>query len=166
MLFRSRGLGKYDEAVATIGSLIESSNTLQAQIEAAKTYQAWGDAKDFKHHKTAIEGTKPGKNGANLIWGFSKIANVAGKNPNNAELFYEARYQVANSRYKFALGNQSQDKSKLLEQAAKDIQSTARLYPALGGPEMSTKFDALLKLIQKALGQQAVGLGRPATIPQ
>lgn len=161
-----RGLGKFDEAVATIGSLIESSNTLHAQIEAAKTYQAWGDAKDFKHHKTAIEGAKPGKNGANLIWGFSKIANVAGKNPNNADLFYEARYQVAHSRYKFALGSQPQDKTKLLEQAAKDIQSTARLYPGLGGPEMTTKFDALLKLIQKALSQPAVGLGRPATNPQ
>lgn len=147
MLVRAqRGLGNFDEAIATVTSLIESSNTLQAQLEAAKTYQAWGD-KDAIHFKTAIEGAKPGKNGANLIWGFSKIANVASKNPANAEQFYEARYQVAYSRYKLALG-QGQDKAKLLEQAAKDIQSTARLYPALGGPEMKAKFDALLKQVQ------------------
>jgi hypothetical protein len=148
MLAKSqRGLGNFDEAISTIGSLIEISNTLQAQLEAAMTFQAWGE-KDPKYFKTAIEGAKPGKNGANLIWGFSKIANVAGKNPANAEQFYEARYQVANSRYKLAL-SQGQDKAKLLEQAAKDIQSTARLYPALGGPEMKAKFDALLKQIQK-----------------
>lgn len=148
MLAKSqRGLGNFEEAISTISSLIETSNTLLAQLEAAKTYQAWGE-KDAKHYKTAIEGAKPGKNGANQIWGFSKIANVAGKNPANSEQFYEARYQVANSRYKLALG-QGQEKAKLLEQAAKDIQSTARLYPALGGPEMKAKFDALLKLIQK-----------------
>ena len=147
MLARSqRGLGNFEEAISTLSSMIETSNTLHAQLEAAKTYQAWGD-KDAKHFKTAIEGAKPGKNGTNLIWGYSKIANVAGKNPANAEQFYEARYQVANSRYKLALG-QGQDKAKLLEQAAKDIQSTARLYPALGGPEMKAKFDALLKLIK------------------
>lgn len=147
MLARSqRGMGEFEEAIATISSLIETSNTLQAQLEAAKTYQAWGE-KDAKYFKTAIEGAKAGKNGANLIWGFSKIANVASKNPANSEQFYEARYQVANSRYKLALG-QGQDKAKLLEQAAKDIQSTARLYPALGGPEMKAKFDALLKQIQ------------------
>jgi uncharacterized protein YbjQ (UPF0145 family) len=147
MLARSqRGMGEFEEAIATISSLIETSNTLQAQLEAAKTYQAWGE-KDAKYFKTAIEGAKAGKNGANLIWGFSKIANVASKNPANSEQFYEARYQVANSRYKLALG-QGQDKAKLLEQAVKDIQSTARLYPALGGPEMKAKFDALLKQIQ------------------
>jgi len=148
MLARSqRGLGNFEEAISTITSMIETSNTFQAQMEAAKTYQAWGD-KDAKYHKTAIEGAKPGKSGNNLIWGFSKIGNVAGKNPANSEQFYEARYQVANSRYKLALG-QGQDKTKLLEQAAKDIQSTAQLYPALGGPEMKAKFDALLKLIKK-----------------
>ena len=161
MLAKSkRGLGNFDEAVATISSLLETSNSLQAQIEAAKTYQAWGDAKDIKQYKSAIEGAKPGKNGANIIWGFSKIANQMSKNPANADQFYEARYQVANSRYKFALGSQPPDKEKLLEQAAKDIQSTARLYPALGGPEMKSKFDALLKVIQAAQGQPAVGLGR------
>jgi hypothetical protein len=148
MLAKSqRGNGDFEEAISTISSLIETSNTLQAQLEAAKTYQAWGE-KDAKYFKTSIEGAKPGKNGANVIWGFSKIANVAGKNPANSEQFYEARYQVANSRYKLAL-SQGQDKAKLLEQAAKDIQSTARLYPALGGPEMKAKFDALLKQIQK-----------------
>ncbi len=142
-----RGLGNFDEAISTMESLIESSNTLLVQMEAAKTYQSWGE-KDGKYYKTAIEGAKPGKNGANVIWGFSKIANVASKNPANSELFYEARYQVANSRYKLAL-SPGQDKAKLLEQAAKDVNSTARLYPALGGPEMKAKFDALLKLIQK-----------------
>ncbi len=142
-----RGIGNFEEAISTITSLIESSNTLQAQLEAAKTYQAWGE-KDAKYYKTAIEGAHPGKNGANVIWGFSKIANIASKNPANSEQFYEARYQVANSRFKLALSS-GQDKARLLEQAAKDIQSTARLYPAMGGPEMKAKFDALLKQIQK-----------------
>jgi len=161
-----RGNGQFDQAIDTLSGVLESANIIVAQMEAAKTYQAWGDASDPKYHKSAIEGDRPGKNGANIIWGFSKIANVASKNPNSAEQFYEARYQVANSRYKFALGGEAKNKTTLLEQAAKDIQSTARLYPALGGPDMTTKFDALLKLIQKAQGQEAVGLVRKAPRPQ
>ena len=148
-----RGLGNFEAAIETLGTMLEASNTIPAQLEAAKTYQAWGDAGDAKHFKTAIEGTRPGKNGANLIWGFSKIANVMGKNPNNAELFYEARYQVANSRFKFAMGSTGGDKTKLLEQAARDIQTTEKLYPALGGPVMKNNFNSLLKQIQKAQGK-------------
>ncbi len=160
MLAKSqRGLGNFEEAIETLAAMLETSNTLTAQMEAAKTYQAWGDAADLKYHKTAIEGTRPGKNGANVIWGFSKIANVASKNPSNAEFFYEARFQVANSRFKFASAAGA-DKAKLLEQAAKDVQSTSRLYPALGGPVMLAKFDALLKQIQQAQGQPPVGLDR------
>ncbi len=155
-----RGLGNFEGAIATLAAMLDVSNTIPAQLEAARTYQAWGDAVDAKHHKTAIEGALPGKNGANKIWGFSKIANVMSKNPSNAELFYEARYQVANSRYKFALGSNGADQAKLLEQASRDIQTTAKLYPALGGPVMTKNFDALLKQIQKAQGQEAVGLGR------
>lgn len=148
-----RGLGNFAEAIETLGSMLEVSNTIPAQLEAAKTYQAWGESGEAKHFKSSIEGARPGKNGANLIWGFSKIANVMGKNPNNAELFYEARFQVANSRFKYAMSSEGGDKNKLLEQASRDIQTTAKLYPALGGPVMKNNFDNLLKQIQKAQGQ-------------
>ncbi len=161
MLAKSqRGLGKFEDAIQSLGDMLEASNTIPAQMEAAKTYQAWGDKGDVKSYKTSIEGSRPGKNGANVIWGFSKIANVMGKNPNNAELFYEARFQVANSRYKFAMSSGGADKTKLLEQAARDIQATAGLYPALGGPVMANNFENLLKQIQKAQGKEAVGLNR------
>ena len=161
MLAKSqRGLGNFEEAIQSLGDMLEVSNTIPAQMEAAKTYQAWGDAGDSKGYKTSIEGARPGKNGANVIWGFSKIANVMGKNPNNAELFYEARFQVANSRYKFAMTSSGEDKTKLLEQAARDVQATASLYPALGGPVMASNFDNLLKQIQNAQGKEAVGLIR------
>ena len=44
------------------------------------------------------------------------------------------------------------------EKAVTDITKVAALYPDLGGKEQREKYNALLKEIQKAVGQPAVGL--------
>ena len=70
-----------------------------------------------------------------------------------------ARYELARSRYKYALGlPEGETKTKQSGQCEKDISSTAALYPELGGPAMKRKYDALLKVIQKTLGKPQQGL--------
>ena len=50
------------------------------------------------------------------------------------------------------------DRDKLLNEAKQDISLTKRLYPELGGELFVPKYDGLLKKIQTALGETAVGL--------
>ncbi len=147
-----RGAGQFKEAIGVFGEILETNNAmLDVQIEAAKTYQLWGDAVDSGFHRVAMQGGRPGPNRTNLIWGFGKIANMVANNPKFTEQFYEARYQLAVSRYKYAMGSQDPAvKSKGLSDAVRDIESTAKLYPDLGGPAMKKKFDGLLKTIQAA----------------
>jgi hypothetical protein len=46
----------------------------------------------------------------------------------------------------------------IIEQAIRDITGLVVLYPEMGGQEQKQKFNALLKQIQQAAGQPAVGL--------
>lgn len=147
-----RGAKQFKEAIGVFSEILESSNAmLDVQLEAAKTYQAWGDAVDSGFHALAMQGGRPGPNRTNLIWGFGKIAYTVANNPKFTDQFYEARYQLAVSRYKFAMGSKdAATKAKQLSNAKNDIESTAKLYPDLGGPALKKKFEALLKTIQAA----------------
>jgi tetratricopeptide (TPR) repeat protein len=151
LLARSmRGAGQFRESLGMFAEILQTNNSmLDVQMEAARTYQAWGEAANPGFFKLAMEGARPGPNRTNLIWGYGKIANAIANNPSYAEQFYEARYQLAVSRYKYAMGTPA-SKEALLKQAARDVESTAKLYPELGGPAMKKKFDALLKTIQNA----------------
>ncbi len=148
-----RGAGQFKEAIGVLAEILETSNAmLDVQIEAAKTYQVWGEAVDPGFYRLAMQGGRPGTNRTNLIWGFGKIANMVANNPNYSEQFFEARYQLAVSRYKYAIGSKDPAaKTKSLNDAVHDVESTAKLYPELGGPVMKKKYDALLKTIKAAL---------------
>jgi hypothetical protein len=49
-------------------------------------------------------------------------------------------------------------KSKYLANAKRVLQSTASLYPDLGGPQWQQSYEKLMKRVQAALGEPATGL--------
>jgi tetratricopeptide (TPR) repeat protein len=157
----SRGLGDFKAAMNELAAILQENNALlDVQTEAARTYQAWGDAVNPGFHKGAYLGGRPDpKTRNNLIWGWGKIARVVEGKQDYQEQFYMARYELARSRYKSAAAAKNpQAQQEIFARAAKDITSTATLYPDLGGAAMKKKYDALLKQIQKSLGQDPTGL--------
>jgi tetratricopeptide (TPR) repeat protein len=158
-----RGQGEYGAAIEELATILEQNNgLLDVQMEAARTYQAWGNAVNAGFHEVAIIGGRPDpKTRQKLIWGWGKIQKMTANQPNFSEQFYEARYQLAYSRWQYANSLQNaKQKSEELARAENDITSTATLYPTLGGAAMKRKFDTLLKSIQKAMGKPTVGLAK------
>jgi len=157
-----RRLGEFKEAQALLlGILQENQMMIDAQIEAAYTYQEWGEEKPG-YYRLAIIGSTKYKE----IWGWGQLARrVArlvdtrterGKKFSN--IFHEARYNLALCRLRWAQSASGKEKSDLLEQADKDIVVVQRLYPEMGGKEWYEKYDDLLRKIQKLRGQRSTGL--------
>ncbi len=148
-----RGAGDFQAAVLSLGEILDANNALlDVQIEAAEALQAWGKVRP-EFYRSAIQGGRK-KNGQNVIWGWGKIAQMTTNQASFAEQFYNARYQLSVSRYRYASTlNDEKLKTEELSRAEREIISTAALYPQLGGPAMKKKFDTLLKEIQTALGK-------------
>jgi hypothetical protein len=144
---------------------------VDAQVEAAYTYQAMGDRGKPKYYEKAIQGGKnvKTKDGSvfPLVWGWGKIARLIspmGRGPLYEPIFHEARYNLALCRYKLALSQKSREQRKALaEQAERDILVIQRLYPEMGGEPWYDRYDALLKKIQTELYGRDKAVGLKAT---
>ena len=134
-----------------------SRDTIRASFEeAAKTLQQWGSSGNADGYRKAILGDRPGSNGKNLIWGWGRIAKAVSGKDKYRDTFHEARYNIAMSRYKFALSQSGAKKTELLKRAKADIIATKRLA-SLGGKRQEQRYESLLKAIQKSLGEKATG---------
>jgi len=162
----SRTLGRF-EASAEIFAVVlaEDNNNVRNQIEAAKTYQMWGgEPKQASQYLKAVGGAVENQAKTQLvIWGWSRIARNTQMQKQYRDTFHEARYNTALCHYKYALRlRQASDREKYLNRAKNDIVLTQRLFPAMGDERQRAAYDELLKLIQKALNEPAVGLaGKP-----
>jgi tetratricopeptide (TPR) repeat protein len=161
-----RTMNKYKEAVDIFEEILRASPTkLPVQVEAARTYQNWGGLGAKERYKDAILGARPDKSnpdktkqGKNIIWGWGEIGKMTANNPRYAEQFHEARYNLALSRYHWALAEQDQAiRTDRLKQSRLDIAQTIGLYDN-GGPKWEGQYDALLRKIQKSLGETPTGL--------
>jgi hypothetical protein len=159
-----RRLEDYPQAFQQLTEILSSGDMrIDAQVEAAYTYQAWG-ASVPENYLTAIQGS-PGPVGgqpspAKLFWGWARIAKMAAGGGAYGPVFHEARYNLAWCRYAYALARPAAERDALLEQAENDIALVRELCPALGGPEWSVRYDALGKQIQQHRGPGPVGKGR------
>jgi hypothetical protein len=70
-----------------------------------------------------------------------------------------ARYNLALATYSMAMKESTNEaKMKYLGMAKKYITVIIRIYPDLGGVELTKRYDILLRKIQQALGEPTVGL--------
>jgi len=162
-----RRLGQFKEAVNLFQEILTKKNMmLNVQVEAAKTYQEWGTVGDIVVYDRAVLGGRTDKKtGKYTIWGWGKIATQTAPNKDvedgdkYEDIFYDARYNLARCRYLKAKKEATNDKRKKALQLAKnDIALTYRFYPELGGEKSRTRFDGLLRNIQKDLGEKQLGL--------
>jgi hypothetical protein len=160
-----RELGEYAAAYDAFKQVLAERNALlEAQQAAAATLQAWGAAEgDARRLEQAVGGAEPDDAGKNTVWGWAKLAGVASQaarsNPSRLDLFYEAWLNVARTRYQIALASSDSQRSIQLRKATSTIRAMQRQYPELGGAARRAEFDALLRDIQSAAGEQATGLG-------
>lgn len=151
-----RRLGKFKEAMASLLSILESKeNLLDAQSEAAATYQAWGEETP-SYYLSAIRGDHviERKDGSKdyLVWGWGGISRRTQDKDAFQDIFDQARYNLALCRMNFALTKQGQERLDLLHQAEGDILNLQRLRPEMGGKKWYEQYDALLRKIQGSLG--------------
>jgi hypothetical protein len=132
---------------------------LDAQMEAALAYEQWAATLPPKFtgkaYEAALNGARPNAEKKNMIWGWGRISQLTSRDPKFQEMFFEARYHVALCRFLWGKATKS---TQLIEKSVTDITKVNSLYPKMGGAKHRAKFDQLLKLIQKELGQQPVGL--------
>ena len=156
-----RRLGNYQDAIDRLKAiLVKNPRMMEAQRQGAYTYAEWAvAASDPNYYQNAIDGgLKDKANGPNIIWGWAQIAGVAMRNKNMSTMFHEARYNLAECRYKKALASAGAARTELLTRAAQDVSFTHALSPQMGGEEQYRKYDKLLKTIQHEAGQKEIGL--------
>jgi tetratricopeptide (TPR) repeat protein len=160
-----RLVGKYSQSLDTLEQLlIEKPMMLDAQVEGALAYESWASefkpSTAYKVYKVALQGGRPhGPKKQNAIWGWAEISkktiNYVNRNPNFEEKFFESRYHVALCLY---LMGKSADRESEVRKAIKVIREAATLFPGLGGDEMRKKYNDLMKLAQREVGDQPVGI--------
>jgi hypothetical protein len=159
--------GNHEAAVNQFGAILrEKPNTLDLQKGAATALQQWGiQKKDVGALERSIRGDLPQPDGKNLIWGWLRLASIANSARAQAakvspvteesrqranrfeDLFFEARYNIAKSKFlagKIAAGP---ERRQHFEQAKTNVEQMAKLYPGLGGPHWKPLFDELLEQV-------------------
>ena len=157
----NRGLGNYEKAVDFLTGLLRQRNTaVTLQMEAARTYQTWGDQKEVSSHLvSAVSGSQReainGKRPANLIWGWKKLATATRNKEQFRDLHFEAVYNLCWCRFRYG---QLEDRDDAKQVALKEIQVLKRSFPEFDKGRWQARFDALARQIQKELGQTETGI--------
>lgn len=157
-----RRLENYAEAIELlVGVLKKKPATLDAQVEAATCYQAWG-AQDPAQFTAAIHGARPARKPdgtvVNIVWGWKKLAATVQGNPQFRELFHESYYQLARTAYQQGMAGQGAERERSLTSAVVLIEQLARTDPSLGGPAERARYDALLRELERTLNRPVRGL--------
>ena len=161
-------LKEFDTATAIfIDILTKKPNMLSIQVEAAKAYQEWAleygksDRKNMdKMLNRALAGYKrhPDDKNKRVIWGWQRLMKLTSRDPKFRPYFHEACYNMAYCLYKQSQIAKGSDRKKRLGLAEKVINIAHGADDTMGGSLMRRKYDALLKTVQKGLGQSAAGL--------
>ena len=158
-----RRAGQYEEALALVKQVLQQlPKALDAQIEAAYIYQDWagsGKGDSWKKYQLAMHGDQ--SDATAPIWGWGHIAKLLQQNILNGtasesyrQKYYEARYNSALSRRKYALEQGGDDRKQSLEAAQFELQA----FAAVSGNVDDTwwkKFDELYQQVLRDQGEIA-----------
>ncbi len=142
-----RRLGEHQEAIAMLAALLKDHPDLvDAQVEAAYTYQAWGAEKPG-HYLLAISGDKEHAE----IWGWGELARRLAADGKFRDTLGEARYNLALCRFQWAQhASAAAQRAELLRRAEDDLRAPADSSPDKGGKSWYDKSEALLKTIRQS----------------
>jgi hypothetical protein len=153
-----RRMADYPQAMSQLLEVLKGHPLMvDAQVEAAYTYQSWGDDK-AEYLEMAIQGGSRSQE----VWGWGELARRVQAEPRFREVFYEARYNLALCRFRQAqTAAKRPERSRLAEAAKNDILATRRVAPDMGGPVWYDRYNELFQRIQRLADQPAVGLPSP-----
>ncbi|MEC7444860.1 MAG: hypothetical protein VX500_00980 [Planctomycetota bacterium] len=157
-----KNLGLYPDAIRMFAEILSANpNFVTVQVDAADTYHQWGRAeRSTSKIASALAGGEPFQNPKtkreeNAIWGWGKLAQVTARDSKFRDIFLQARFNLAYGRMEYALLKKSDDQ---LARAKRDILATAQIVPDYGSKSWKAKYDALMKALQKELGEPQTGL--------
>jgi hypothetical protein len=155
-----RRLDKEAEALGLLVTVLKEHPTMvDAQSEAAYTYQAWGEEKSG-YFALAIDGSQKYRE----IWGWAHLARRLMNDAKHREAFYEARYNLALCRFRLAqTAADSEERQRLAKLAEGEIRIVRALHADMGGKTWYDKNDELLRKIQTFRGEAVTGLAEPAS---
>ena len=168
-LARCRRQQKQFEEAYKISEEILAKNqmALDAQFEAAQTLSDWGADREPPKLLEAIQGVKD-SSGKQVVWGWAMLSKrlqqitMKDRSPELQGRFIDARYELSNSRRRYAAVSK-QDGDKQLKAAMAEITSFVQVFRDLDDVAFA-RFDRLFRDIQSDLGQTPNPLERPAAI--
>ena len=148
-----RGSGDYEAAVTNFEKILEKSNGLNIQMDAARTLYIWGvESKNKDALTKAINGRgdyrdpKTKKN-RKRIWGWKTLVSLTRGKEKFTEQFRECLYYSVLTRYQYG---KIFNNSKAINSARKDLQKALKRFDNLREGQWKNKFDQLLKDLEGA----------------
>ncbi|MGD0899519.1 MAG: hypothetical protein ABR915_16930, partial [Thermoguttaceae bacterium] len=143
-----RRSGKYAEALAVLQAVLKEHPTMvDAQVEAAYTYQGWG-AESPDHYGSAIQGEPSTRE----VWGWAELSRRVESVVKYRDVFFEARYNLALCRFRHALAQADlEGRRRELEAARQDILVLGQLHGDPGGKSWQDQYNELLRQIEQAI---------------
>jgi hypothetical protein len=150
-----RRMSDFPRALTQVLNVLEGHPLMvDAQVEAAHVYQAWGEDRP-EYLEMAIQGDKQHAE----IWGWGELARRVEAEARFRSVFHEARYNLALCRFRQAQTvTRPLERSRLAKEAENDILATRRLFADMGGPVWYDRYNELFKRIQRLADEPAVGL--------
>ncbi len=141
-----RQMKDFEGALTLVREILKQfPRDVHAQFEAAWVLKDWGNSGQPNRLIEAISGSDD-----QLIWGWIGLAERL-RDPRFEEKFFEARYEMAQTRRDLALKGPQEKRKERLESAMRDIELFVETQGAFGAPWWP-KFDALYRTLQRDLG--------------
>ena len=143
-----RHLGEYRQAITILAIVLrDDPHLVDAQVEAAYTYQQWGAEKPG-YYLLAITGSRKYRE----IWGWGELARRLAADGTLPDACCEARYNLALCRFQLAQhAATAAERTGLLTQAEDDLRVGDSCWPR-DDKSWYDKCEALLQTIRKARG--------------
>ena len=159
---------QYSEAFRLCEEVLKTNpNALDAQFEAAYSLSDWGSDGEPTKLLDAIQGIKTPDGKPGKVWGWSLMTRKLQQSlqreptPEIRERFLEARYQLTNSRRRYAQTNAA-DSAKQRDSAAAEIVSFVQVYRDMDDAWFA-KFNRLYLDLQSDAGHEAKPLERASS---
>jgi hypothetical protein len=126
--------------------LKEHAMMVDAQVEAAYIYQAWGEERP-ECYEFAVQGSPSSRE----VWGWGELSRRVESAAKYQDVFFEARYNLALCRLRQAQAETDPlRRGRRLEAAERDLLDLQQLHPDLGGKSWQQKLSELLRQIRQS----------------
>ncbi len=149
-----RSSGNYEASISSFEKILEKTNGLNLQIDAAKTLLMWGvDKKDTKALTSSMNGRgqyrdPKTKKVRKRIWGWKTLVSLTRSKESFREQFRECEYNSVLCRLRYG---EIANSKKAIESAKGELEKALKRFDDLAIGAWKNKYDQLLKDLDSAL---------------